>query len=57
LAKVNDLKKLQSNFYLFVLGALRGRKPPENGEAEKPQALKRGGRLSPFYLFCGVDGA
>jgi hypothetical protein len=42
LAEVNDLEKLHSSFYLFVFGGVAGVSPAER-EAEKPQALKRGG--------------
>jgi hypothetical protein len=42
LAKVNDFEKIRSIFYLFVFGGVAGVSPAE-GEAEKPEALKRGG--------------
>jgi hypothetical protein len=47
LAKINDFKIAQQ--FLPTMGVW-GRSPQEKGEAEKPQALKRGGRLSPSYL-------
>jgi hypothetical protein len=35
LAKINDLEKLRSSFYLFVFGGVAGASPAE-GEVEKP---------------------
>jgi hypothetical protein len=36
LAKVNDLEKPRSGFYLFVFGGVAGARPPLRGGAEKP---------------------
>jgi hypothetical protein len=42
-------KNRKAVFTYLSLGALRGLSPAE-GEAEKPQALKRGGGFPLFYL-------
>jgi hypothetical protein len=40
--------KLRGNFYLIIFGGVAGVSPAE-GEAEKPEALKRGGDFPHFY--------
>jgi hypothetical protein len=47
LVDIDDLEKIAEQFFSYLfLGALRGY-PPLRREAEKPEALKRGG-LPPF---------
>jgi hypothetical protein len=48
-------KKYEVFFTYLSLGALRGY-PPLRWEAEKPEALERGGRLPPSYLFFAGYG-
>jgi hypothetical protein len=49
LAKVNVLENCAAVFTYLSLGALRGLSPAE-GEAEKPEALKRGGDFPHFLV-------
>jgi hypothetical protein len=47
LAKVNDLEKLRSNFYLLVFGGVAGAIPRRGGSG-KAVGFEAWGRLPPF---------